>query len=440
MLGTAAASRSAILKTIYYRGPIKRSDIAKQLALTMPTITTNVNHMISSGLVKEEDKLDPSANSLGRKARPVSIVAEARHFVGIEMRGFQRIISVQDFLGRTLYCKKDSTPHPSYEENLRLSCDLLYEALDACGFTLDDITGIGFCVPGVVNSAEGRLDTLPSYGWRDKAVRADVASMTGYSGPISVENNACARAYGLRLLQKDLLMDVHNFTYFFISRGIACPLFLDTGNVVGSVVGAGEVGHMIMQPDGLLCSCGNRGCLEAYSSDVAVIARCKEALQQGKAPFLQQLCPDGELSMHDIIAAQSAGDEDVHKIAQEAVYRIGIAVANVVNFASSRIMFIDGLLFGVQENRDQLLNVIHTNLCNALHSDTEFRFVEPNDYSGASGAAALAIHNSLDYYTDQTLFENRRSGQIAGGLFPSSLTAQQATESRGAGGIPVFKE
>lgn len=395
--GSVAASRSAILKTIYYRGPIKRSDIAKQLALTMPTITTNINHMIASGLVKEENKLDSSANSLGRKARPVSIIAEARHFVGIEMRGFQRIISVQDFLGRTLYCKKDGTPHPSYEENLKLSCDLLYEALDACGFTLNDITGIGFCVPGVVNSAEGRLDTLPSYGWRDKTVRADVASMTGYSGPISVENNACARAYGLRLLQKDLLMDVHNFTYFFISRGIACPLFLDTGNVVGSVVGAGEVGHMIMQPDGLLCSCGNRGCLEAYSSDVAVITRCKEALQQGKAPLLQRFCPDGEPSMHDIIAAQSAGDEDVRKIAQEAVYRIGIAVANVVNFASSRIMFIDGVLFGVPENRELLLNVIHTNLCNALHSDTEFRFVEPNDYSGANGAAALAIHDSLAY-------------------------------------------
>ena len=61
--GSVAASRSAILKTIYYRGPIKRSDIAKQLALTMPTITTNINHMIASGLVKEENKLDSSANS-----------------------------------------------------------------------------------------------------------------------------------------------------------------------------------------------------------------------------------------------------------------------------------------------------------------------------------------------------------------------------------------
>ena len=47
--------------------------------------------------------------------------------------------------------------------------------------------------------------------------------------------------------------------------------------------------------------------------------------------------------------------------------------------------------------REQLLNVIHTNLCNALHSDTEFCFVEPDEYSGANGAAALAIHESLTY-------------------------------------------
>ena len=60
-------------------------------------------------------------------------------------------------------------------------------------------------------------------------------------------------------------------------------------------------------------------------------------------------------------------------------------------------MFIDGVLFGVPENRELLLNVIHTNLCNALHPGTEFRFVEPNDYSGANGAAALAIHDSLTY-------------------------------------------
>ena len=395
--GTWSASTSEVLKTIYYRGPIKRSEIADLLGLTKATITTNVNYLIAAGLVKEDEKPVLDSNSLGRKARRVSIVPDAKHYVGIEIRGYKRVICVRNLMGKTIYANQDNRLFHGYDENVKLGCSMLQEALDACGFTLNDISGIGFCMPGVVNSEDGILDTLPSFGWRDKPVRDDVRALTGYSGPISIENNACARAYGLRLTQRELLKDIHNFTYFFISRGIACPLFLDTSNVVGSVVGAGEVGHMIMQPNGLLCSCGNRGCLEAYSSDVAVITRCKEAMDHGEAKLLRSLCQGEPPTMQNIISAQMEGDEDVRRIVESAVNMLGLAVANVVNFASSRIMFIDGVLFGVPENRELLLNVIHTNLCNALHPGTEFRFVEPNDYSGANGAAALAIHDSLTY-------------------------------------------
>lgn len=392
-----SASTSEVLKTIYYRGPIKRSEIADLLGLTKSTITIIVNSLIAAGLVKEDENPNPAPNSLGRKARPVSIVYDATYYVGIEIRGFKRAISVRNLMGKTIYANQDNRLFHDYDKNVKLGCSMLQEALDVCELTLDDISGIGFCMPGVVNNAEGILDTLPSFGWRDKLVREDVRALTGYSGSISIENNACARAYGLRLAQRELLKDIHNFTYFFISRGIACPLFLDTNNVVGSVVGAGEVGHMIMQPNGLLCSCGNRGCLEAYSSDVAVIDRCKEAMERGEANLLRDLCQGKQPTMKNIISAQMQGDEDVRRIVEGAVNMLGVAVANVVNFASSRIMFIDGVLFGVPENREQLLNVIHTNLCNALHPGTEFRFVEPNDYSGANGAAALAIHDSLTY-------------------------------------------
>ena len=397
MSGTWSSSTSEVLKTIYYRGPIKRSEIADLLGLTKATITTNVNYLIAAGLVKEDEKPVLDSNSLGRKARRVSIVPDAKHYVGIEIRGFKRTISVRNLMGKTIYANQDNRLFHSYDENVKLGCSMLQEALDTCGLTLDNISGIGFCMPGVVNHEDGILDTLPSFGWRDKLVREDVRALTGYRGPISIENNACARAYGLRLTQREFLKDIHNFTYFFISRGIACPLFLDTNNVVGSVVGAGEIGHMVMQPGGLLCSCGNRGCLEAYSSDVAVINRCKEAMDRGEAKLLRALCQGEQPTMQEIVSAQIEGDEDVRRIVEGAVYMLGVAAANVVNFASSRIMFIDGVLFGMPENRERLLNVIHTNLCNALHPGTEFRFVEPNDYSGANGAAALAIHDSLTY-------------------------------------------
>lgn len=395
-----ALNQSSVLKMIYFYGPIKRSDIAEQLGLTMPTITTNVNSLIGAGLVQEEQNPCPD-NNRGRKARPVDIIPDAQHYVGIEMRGSRRVICVQNFRGQILYTAKDDTPCRDYEKNMELSCAMLHEALEHCRLTLEDVAGIGFCTPGLVNGQEGILDTWPSYGWLNKNIRADLAALTGYTGPISVENNACVRAYGARLEQRKMLNEVPNFAYFFVSYGIACPFFLNTANVVGSVVGAGEVGHMIMEPNGLPCSCGNRGCLEAYASNTAVIAQCSQALAEGGAPILRSLCPEGaDPTMEQILSAQASGDEVVCRILDGAVYRIGIAIANIINFSCPRIMFVDGALFGAVKNQETLREIVNRNLCNVIHTDTEFIFVRSHDFSGAAGAASLAIYNSLDNYTE----------------------------------------
>src|SRR5699024_9800833 len=132
-----------------------RSDIAEQLGLTMPTITTNVNSLIGAGLVQEEENAPCPAGNRGRKARPVDIVPDAQHYVGIEMRGSRRVICVQNFRGQTLYEAKDETPYRDYEKNMELSCAMLHEALRCCGLALEDIAGIGFCMPGLVNGQEG---------------------------------------------------------------------------------------------------------------------------------------------------------------------------------------------------------------------------------------------------------------------------------------------
>lgn len=399
LLRVKASNQSSILQMIYHCGPIKRAEIAETLGLTLPTITTNVHNMITDGLVREVDCPEHSSGYRGRKARPVDIMADSQHFIGIEMQGRRRVICVLDFRGRMLYACKDDTPRRDYAENIALSCAMIGPALESTGLSLSDISGIGFCAPGLVNGGAGTLDAWPSYGWRDKNIRADVAAFTGYGGPISVENNACARAYGVRLSQRELLNDTRNFAYLFLSHGIACPLFLNTVNTFGSVVGAGEVGHMVMEPDGLLCSCGNRGCLEAYSSDTAILDHCAEALAQGQAPLLRRRCPEGApLNMDILLDAQAAGDADVCRIIEHAVRRIGIAAANIINFACPRIMFIDGKLFLAMRNRRLLLDVIHRNLCNVIHTDTEFIFIDPDEFSGARGAAALSICKKLETY------------------------------------------
>lgn len=392
-----AGSQAAILRSIYHFGPVKRSQISDYLGLTMPTITTNINDMIARGIVRETGLAAPQGSS-GRRARPVDIVPESRHFIGVEMQGSRWAVCLLDFRGTVLFAENGDSPHQGYDENMQSVCRLIRRAASLRGLELEQIAGIGICTPGLVNRADGILNMRVGLNWADKNIRRDIAALTGYTGPVSVENNACARAYGVQIFQRELLTGGRSFAYLFISDGIACPLVPVTDDFVGSVVGMGELGHMIMDPQGPLCRCGNRGCLEAYSSDWAVTSRCSRALEEGKAPILRQLCGGRRPTMDAILQAQAAGDGDVCQVIREAIYMLGLAAVNVSNFAGPNLMNVDGKLFQNEENRAALTEIVGQNLCGIIRSRTELVFAEPDRLSGAKGVAALSIFRDLETY------------------------------------------
>lgn len=386
-------NQSAILKIIYYFGPIKRADIADRLDLTLPTITTNVNDMIAEGIVRETGICGADGKRVGRKARLVEIVPQARHFIGIEITGTRRAICVVDYCGKVLESYYDSEHCVDYEENIRKTCGIAEACLSRLHLSWQDIYGVCIGLPGVVDRAEGILKVHPGNQWINKNIRADFKQLTGYEGDVAVENNACARASGVKLYRRELLSDVQSFVYLFVDRGIACPLIVNSFHYTESVVGAGEVGHMVMEPGGARCSCGNDGCLEAYSSDRAVIDRCVEAMADGKASVLREICKEDQRpSIAQILAAQKAGDPQVCRIVKKAVYTLGIAVANIVNFTSPDTILIDCKLFSEEENRKLILDTARKNLCNKTYRGVQSVFVEPSNDSGAKGAAAVAIN------------------------------------------------
>ena len=391
-----ATNRSAILQMVYHCGPITRADIAKRLDLTLPTITTNINTMLTAGLVQELDCPESADRRHGRRSRLLDIVPSARHFIGVEMTGSESAACLIDYRGQVLGRRASPAPSRDYEDDLDAACALVQELLEELRLTFADVNGLGFCVPGLVDSRTGILKVRPSFNWYDKPILRDVGQRLGASCPITVENNACARAYGASLFQRELLDSVPTFAYLFIHAGIACPLILNTSNAFGSIVGSGEVGHMVMEPDGPRCTSGNHGCLEAISSDNAIIARCMDALARGHAPILRALCPVGEEpSMAHVLQAQQEGDADVRRIVERAVYTLGLAIANIDNFTCPHAMLIEGKLFCCEDNRRRLLDVVRHNICNLQRADTDFVFVEPDQFSGAQGAAAVAIFHDL---------------------------------------------
>lgn len=396
-----AANQSAILRMVYHCAPITRADIARRLGLTLPTITTNISAMIAKGLVRELDQPESFDQRSGRKSRLLDIVPQARRYVGVEMRGTDSAVCVTDLRGQVLGRAEATARDRDYEHNLDMTCGLVRDLLARLDLDFDGIDGLGFCLPGLVDSEAGVLRVRPSFNWFDKPILRDVRRCLGFDKPISVENNACARACGASLFQRELLNDVPTFAYLFVHTGIACPLILNTSSAYGSIVGAGEVGHMVMESNGPQCTCGNHGCLEAISSNQAIITRCMEALAKGETPILRALCPKGEVpTMEQILQAQEAGDPAVYLIVERAVYTLGVAIANIDNFTCPHTMLIDGELFRSPANRRQLLDVAHRNICKITRSDTSFRFVEPDRYSGARGAAAVAISHTLQTYAE----------------------------------------
>lgn len=397
LIRVKVTNHMAILRMIYYFGPIKRAEIAKRLELTLPTITTNVNHMIAEGIVREVSAQDSLNRGYGRKAHLLEIVPDARHFIGIEMTGARRSISIVDYCGREIYSYYDAQICADYDDNMEETCRILLRCLEQLHLTLQEIHGICFSLPGVVDREQGILKVHPRNQWADKNITADFRSKTGYEGAIIVENNTSVRALGAKLYQWEILKNVKSFTYLFVDLGIACPLIVNNSNFLGEVVGAGEVGHMVMEPEGLTCSCGNHGCLEAYSSDRAIINRCVEAMEQGLAVVLREVCAGSAVpTMPQILEAKRLGDKDVIAIVDRAIRMLATAVANIINFASSDIMLIECKLFKEPEDRSLLVETAKRSLCNKTYQGTDFVFIEPNHASGAKGAAVVAIHNDLE--------------------------------------------
>lgn len=388
---------NAIRRVIYRYGPITRADISAKLELTLPTITTNVNNMIENGLVRVCSSTEQGEKTLGRKAYPVDIDLDHRLFAGVEIRGAHRRACVSDYRGNVLFEARDETPVEEYELAVDSAARLVRACMTEKSIPASNIAAFGIAIPGLVDQEAGVLRVHPGYGWTDKPVVKDMAERTGFTGQIVLENNVCCRAFAAQQFRRVMTKgSVSSFTYLFVSSGIACPLMHIAWPAHSIPIGVGEIGHMVMASNGPKCSCGNHGCLEAFSSEKALIARCTELIQNGQAPVLDALCAGEVPTIQKILAARD--DPLVAAAVDSAVYYLGLAMANIDNFVRPDLMLFDGEIFASDYTREKLLQTVKANLYRNTLQDVHFRFIPADDFSGALGGCAAAIRWDLNEY------------------------------------------
>ncbi len=214
---------------------------------------------------------------------------------------------------------------------------------------------LGMGVPGLVDSGSGVTKFLPNFPtqWRDVPVRALLEPQIGC--PVHLLNDARAATLGELVFGHG--RGVRTMVFFGLGTGVGGGVVVDGKLRLGPLGAAGEIGHQTIVPDGLLCGCGNRGCLETLASGPAITAEGVRLLLGGTAPKLHELCGGDvtKVSPANMAAAALAGEATTRAALQRAGEWLGIGVANLVSALHPELVVIGG---GVAEMGDLLLQPV----------------------------------------------------------------------------------
>jgi len=253
-----------------------------------------------------------------------------------------------------------------------------------------DISALGIGVPGPINPATGLVDQAPNLGWRNVPVKEILQQTLGV--PVLADNDANLAALGEHRFGAGA--GVRNMVYVTVSTGIGGGLILD-GKIYHGVSGAaGELGHMVIDPLGPLCSCGRRGCLEALASGTAMANRARELVAAGCGQAILHKA-GGRAENIDaltVAAAAAGGDGEAIDILKDAGKALGMGLANLVNLLNPALVVLGGGAMNagrlLWETMEQELKV------RALAAALENLRVVPaalGKRSGLMGAVALAL-------------------------------------------------
>lgn len=257
-----ASNMSTVLRNILASpGEVTRAGLSQRTGMTRATISRLVDDLVSAGLVRELEPGDGGGR--GRPANRLTPAEGSAVALGLEVDVASLDVTLVDIAGRELGHRRierdfaDSAP----EETMALAAREAHTLLEG---TLPDgalFLGTGVGLPGLVSPT--RLALAPNLGWRDIPHDQLLAPLADLN-PVVVANEADLAAYAVAYTRPGVAGGPSTFVYVSGEVGVGAGVIVDHRPMSGARAWSGEIGHMCADPNGPLCRCGARGCLEAY--------------------------------------------------------------------------------------------------------------------------------------------------------------------------------
>ncbi|WP_239073140.1 ROK family transcriptional regulator [Sediminihabitans luteus] len=317
------ANRLRLVDAVKRFGGLTQVELAAATGLSTATVSTIVKELIAAGVVETH-----TTSRSGRRAQKVTIARRVGLVAGVQVGHRHLQVTLADF-SRTVVAEQQM-PLPA-EHRLDTGLDrvalLIVDLLERVGAQTDELLAVGLALPAPVDSATGMISVRGVLrGWDDTHIGQVLSKRL--ATPVFVENDANLGA----LAEHD----------FGAARGARDSIFVRAsyGTGAGLVLGdhlhrgyagtAGEIGHVQITPDGPICRCGNRGCLETVVGATALL----EMLRTSHGP----------LTLRDVIAQAIEGDPGCRRVVADAGARIGAAVATLATGINPQCVVVGGEL------------------------------------------------------------------------------------------------
>lgn len=384
--------RNLILRALLDKGPLSLTDLKDETGITLPVVSNIISSLKKENLVVEVKEKDN--NQAGRPPLIVKLNGKAGFLLGIDIgRLFTNFIIldlehniIADVRRKSVPLSNDLNIIDKLEKEIKV-------VLNQAKVKWEKLLGIGISLPGMVRGRLGLAETYFNFG--DKSTKEILIEK--FKKPVHIEHDLKAMALGE--LWFGAAKNVKNALCVNVGWGLGLGIILDGHVYYGEDGYAGEFGHIQVVPDGDLCYCGKRGCLETVSSGRAITHIAREKIAQGASSIILQKYNGNQENIDAgvVLEAANQGDQFSIEIIEEAGRYLGAGIAILINLLNPELVILGG---GVSNAAPYLTDSIKSNAMkhSLIQLNRNVKFVTSNleNKAGALGAAIYLAQDLFD--------------------------------------------
>ena len=312
-----------------------------------------------------------------------------KYYVGIDLGGTNIVAGVVDENYNIIAKASTKTNCPRPEKEIADDmAKMAIEAVKNAKLTMDQIEWIGVGTPGIANSETGIIEYSNNLGFKDTPMVKYIQE--SIDKPVFIENDANAAAYGEFVA--GAAKGAKNAVCITLGTGVGGGIIIDGKIYSGSNFAGAEIGHTVIEVDGAQCSCGRKGCFEAYSSATGLIRMTKEAIEEHPDSIMAKSAEEkGKVTARTSFDCMRAGDPYAKAVVDKYIKYLAAGITNTINIFQPDILCIGG---GVCNEGDPLLLPMKELVAKEVYTrnspkNTEIVIAKLGNDAGIIGAAFL---------------------------------------------------